>query len=48
MTHLEWFSYPVWDVELAKKHAPLLEETKVLFDYQKRNPLTKEAAVCVL
>jgi hypothetical protein len=48
MTHLEWFSYPVWDVELAKKRAPLLEETKVLFDYQKRNPLTKQAAVYVL
>lgn len=45
MTHLEWFSYPVWDVELAKKGQPLQAETPVLFDYQKRSLLTKEATV---
>lgn len=48
MTHLEWFTYPVWDVELAKLHKPLKEETVVLFDYQKRSPLTKEAAVHIM
>ncbi len=48
MTHLEWFSYPVWDTELAKKHEALATEVKVLFDYQKRSPLTREAAVHVL
>ncbi len=48
MTHLEWFKYPVWDTELAKEHKSLYEEVKVLFDYQKRSPLTKEATVHVL
>lgn len=48
MTHLEWFCYPVWDVELAKVGQPLDEAAKVLFDYQIRNPLTKEAAVHVI
>ena len=48
MTHLEWFRYPVWDVELAKKGQSLDEERKVLFDYLVRSPLTKEAAVHVI
>lgn len=48
MTHLEWFSYPVWDVELAKQYKSLKKETKVLFDYRKRSVLTKEAEVHVL
>ena len=48
MTHLEWFTYPVWDVERAKLHQPLTEAVKVLFDYQNRSPLTKEAQVHVL
>ena len=48
MTHLEWFRYPVWDVERAKKFEKLPTEAKVLFDYQIRSPLTREAAVVVL
>ena len=48
MTHLEWFQYPVWDVERAKKFEKLDDEVKVLFDYQVRSPLTREAAVFVL
>ena len=48
MTHLEWFTYPVWDVERAKLYQPLKEAVKVLFDYQNRSPLTKEAQVHVL
>ena len=48
MTHLEWFTYPVWDAELAGKGEPLAKEVKVLFDYQKRSPLTSEAAVHVI
>ncbi len=48
MTHLEWFRYPVWDAERAKDFVPLAEEVKVLFDYQMRSPLTKEATVYVL
>lgn len=48
MTHLEFFEYPVWDVALAKTGKKLDTEAKVLFDYKKRSPLTKEAAVYVL
>ena len=48
MTHLEWFKYPVWNVLLAKQYKPLSEETKVLFDYLKRSPITREACVYVL
>ncbi len=48
MTHLEWFKYPVWEVERAKKFEKLFLEVKVLFDYQVRSPLTKEATVFVL
>ena len=48
MTHLEWFTYPVWDVQRAKKFESLKAEAKVLFDYRKRSPLTKEASVHVL
>lgn len=47
MTHLEWFRYPVWDVERAKLFEELAAEAKVLFDYQVRSPLNKEAAVLV-
>ena len=48
MTHMEWFTYPVWDVERAKQYKPLEKEAKVLFDYLERNPLTKEARTIVL
>ncbi|MBQ8816109.1 MAG: B12-binding domain-containing radical SAM protein [Lachnospiraceae bacterium] len=48
MTHLEWFRYPVWDVERAGEFAALEEAVKVLFDYQRRSPLTKEATVYIL
>ena len=42
MTHLEPFSYSVWatDVSEIKK---LPRQTFLLFDYDHRNPLTKEA-----
>ena len=48
MTHIEVFSYPVWDTEklTIKKKDP--EDTFVLFDYSKRDPLTKEAAVHII
>lgn len=42
MTHLEPFYYPVWDVEKLCLQCPK-DITYVLFDYQKRNPLTHEA-----
>ena len=48
MTHLEWFKHPVWDVERAKEGQLLSEPVKVLFDYQVRSALTKEATVYVM
>ena len=48
MTHLEWFWYAVWDVERAQNFVALGEPVKVLFDYQARSPITKEATVYVL
>lgn len=48
MTHLEWFAYPVWDASLAAKGEKLPQEARVLFDYKKRSPLTREATVHVM
>lgn len=44
MTHLEVFTYPVWSGEALEGIQPLEEPGYILFDYQKRNPLTYEAA----
>lgn len=56
MTHLEGFTYPVWDVEelielrgaeaQGQKEKP--EVGYVLFDYRSRNPLTYEASIQVI
>ncbi|MBQ8040170.1 MAG: B12-binding domain-containing radical SAM protein [Lachnospiraceae bacterium] len=43
MTHLEKFSYPVWNTEYEAVIEPLKEERYVLFDYKEGNPLTYEA-----
>lgn len=43
MTHMEAFSYPVWEKEPERIAARLREESYVLFDYQKRSPLTGDA-----
>ena len=43
MTHLERFTYPVWNTEYEDIIMPLYEEKYVLFDYKERNPLTYEA-----
>ncbi|MBR6255852.1 MAG: B12-binding domain-containing radical SAM protein [Lachnospiraceae bacterium] len=48
MTHLEAFSYPVWDTERLIRSRNKLkkqEDRYILFDYSKRDPLSKEAAV---
>lgn len=58
MTHLEPFSYPVWDAE-AMQHlrqvGPKEQDNPgeavpyfVLFDYQKRNPLNYEAQIQII
>ena len=43
MTHLERFSYPVWNVRYEDIVAALDSERYVLFDYKERNPLNYEA-----
>lgn len=52
MTHMERFTYPVWDaLKLARMRERPEEKPAggyVLFDYQKRNPLTGEAGVFIL
>lgn len=52
MTHLEPFTYPVWDLgRMADRYGnPAREDATyfVLFDYRKRNPLNHEAWVQVV
>lgn len=43
MTHMEAFTYPVWEKEMEKVINKLTEASFVLFDYQKRSPLTGDA-----
>ncbi len=45
MTHLEMFSYPVWESKGGAewKMEKLAEQRMMLFDYRKRSPLTNEA-----
>lgn len=42
MTHIEYFTYSVW--EESTEMTQMSEKVTVLFDYQKRNPLTYDAA----
>lgn len=46
LTHVERFTYPVW--EQTANMCALSEEVWLLFDYQKRNPLTYDAAYYVI
>lgn len=50
MTHLEMFSYPVWESKGGAewKMEKLAEQRMMLFDYRKRSPLTNEAEVRVV
>ncbi len=55
MTHIEAFSYPVWDIKelTGRKNGraavrKAAEDTYILFDYSERDPLTKDAAVSLL
>ncbi len=43
MTHLEPFSYPVWDMQSREMVKTAEEPAFVLFDYETRNPLTGDA-----
>ncbi len=48
MTHLEPFSYPVWEMRLRREVKTAEKPVYVLFDYEKRNPLTGDARVEVI
>lgn len=48
MTHMEMFHYPVWEKNLKLQTDALSDSVAVLFDYQKRDPLTYEARTVVL
>lgn len=47
MTHLEPFSYPVWDEEKLSVHniEMLPDEKYILFDYSERDQLFNEARI---
>lgn len=46
MTHIEYFTYPVWQQNM--KMTQLSQKTAILFDYQKRDPLTYDAAYYIV
>ncbi len=48
MTHLEPFTYPVWDMGMCREVKTAEEPVFVLFNYEKRNPLTGDARVMVI
>lgn len=60
MTHVEFFSYPVWEKELSRKvRKPYNEEESpvslglnrvqpVLFDYRSRDPITRSCRIVLL
>lgn len=48
MTHMEAFYYPVWEKDPEKVKRKREAAGLVLFDYQKRNPLTGDAAVMLI
>lgn len=48
MTHMEFFSYHVWEECGDRRAEKAVRNEAVLFDYKKRNPLTGEAEILVL
>lgn len=48
MTHMELYNYPVWQKGLTPYAKALDRPAAVLFDYQRRDPLTYEARTIVL
>lgn len=44
MTHIECFFYPVWKEQAQDRTKKLQSPVYILFDYQKRSPLTHNAA----
>ena len=48
LTHLEYFRYPVWNMDAWDGTASSGYIGAVFFDYQKRNPITGDAGVTVM
>ncbi len=48
MVHIDAFQYTVWEEDADKRMREGGAETLVLFDYKKRNPLTKEASILLI
>ena len=52
MTHMDLFCYPVWDRQWLRETDPDKirpgEEHFVLFDYEKRSPLTREVKYAII
>lgn len=48
MTHIEAFSYAVWEDNLDKRMSRAKSPTAVLFDYRQRSPLTNEARILLV
>ena len=48
MTHMDMFTYPVWEEDSVRCSQKLTEGVAVLFDYGNRNPLNSEARTVVL
>ncbi len=48
MTHLEPFFYPVWEMPARGEVKAAEKPTFVLFDYEKRNPLTGDARTVII
>lgn len=48
MTHLEVFFYPVWEEETDRIYERKSEPHFVLFDYEKRDPLTRDSRAVVI
>ena len=45
---METFRYPVWEAVTEQRMTKNMSDTWVLFDYDKRNPLTYEAQYYVI
>lgn len=44
MTHIECFFYPVWKEQVKDRTQKRQTPAYILFDYQRRSPLTHNAA----
>ena len=48
MTHIEAFSYAVWEESVDKRMSKSKAPVAVLFDYRQRSPLTNEARILLV